>query len=54
MKVEYGELKDRYGEIRLFPESIDDLWHLRHLITPLLIKYDRRRQKSDRSGSASG
>ncbi len=32
MKVEYGELKDRYGEIRLFPESIDDLWHLRHLI----------------------
>jgi len=34
MKVEYGELKDRYGEIRLFPESIDDLWHLRHLITP--------------------
>jgi len=33
MKVEYGELKDRYGEIQLFPESIDDLWHLRHLIT---------------------
>ena len=32
MKVEYGELKDRYGEIRLFPESIDDLWHLQHLI----------------------
>jgi len=34
MKAEYGELKDRYGEIRLFPESIDDLWHLRHLINP--------------------
>jgi protein pelota len=34
MKVEYGELKDRYGEIRLFPENIDDLWHLRHLIEP--------------------
>ena len=33
MKAEYGELKDRYGEIRLFPESIDDLWHLRYLIT---------------------
>ena len=32
MKAEYGELKDRFGEIRLFPESIDDLWHLRHLI----------------------
>jgi protein pelota len=34
MKAEYGEIKDRYGEIRLFPESIDDLWHLRHLINP--------------------
>jgi protein pelota len=34
MKAEYGELKCGYGEIRLFPESIDDLWHLRHLIGP--------------------
>src|SRR5512136_1345918 len=34
MKAEYGELKDRFGEIRLFPESIDDLWHLHHLINP--------------------
>lgn len=33
MKAEFGELKDGYGEIRLFPESIDDLWHLRHLIS---------------------
>jgi protein pelota len=32
MKAEYGELKKGFGEIRLFPESIDDLWHLRHLI----------------------
>ena len=32
MKAEYGELKKGYGEIRLFPESIDDLWHLRHII----------------------
>jgi len=32
MKAEYGELKDWVGEIRLFPESIDDLWHLQHLI----------------------
>jgi len=32
MKAEYGKLKDRSGEIRLFPESIDDLWHLRYLI----------------------
>jgi len=34
MKAEYGEMKCGYGEIRLFPESIDDLWHLRHLIAP--------------------
>jgi protein pelota len=34
MKAEYGELKNHYGEIRLFPESIDDLWHLQHLISP--------------------
>jgi protein pelota len=32
MKAEYGEMKKGYGEIRLFAESIDDLWHLRHLI----------------------
>jgi protein pelota len=27
-------MRDGYGEIRLLPESIDDLWHLRHLIAP--------------------
>ena len=32
MKAEYGDLKDRYGKMQ-FPESIDNLWHLRHLIT---------------------
>src|SRR5512133_1244543 len=34
MKAEYGELKNGYGEIRLLPESIDDLWHLQHIIGP--------------------
>jgi protein pelota len=34
MKAEYGELKGNAGEIRLLPESIDDLWHLQHLIAP--------------------
>jgi protein pelota len=34
MKAEYGELRENMGEIRLLPESIDDLWHLRHLIAP--------------------
>ncbi|HVP95340.1 MAG TPA: mRNA surveillance protein pelota [Methanoregulaceae archaeon] len=34
MKAEYGELQKSYGEIRLFPETIDDIWHLDHLIRP--------------------
>jgi protein pelota len=34
MKAEYGELQKSYGEIRLFPENIDDIWHLDHLICP--------------------
>lgn len=32
MKAEYGEMKKSFGEIRLFPENTDDLWHLEHLI----------------------
>ncbi|MDD1695256.1 MAG: mRNA surveillance protein pelota [Methanoregula sp.] len=32
MKAEYGEMRSNFGEIRLFPESIDDLWHLQHII----------------------
>jgi protein pelota len=34
MKAEEAEVKKGYGEIRLFPENVDDLWHLRHLIAP--------------------
>jgi len=34
MKAEPCEMRGDYGEIRLFPESIDDLWHLQHLIAP--------------------
>lgn len=34
MKAEFGDLVRSYGEIRLFPENIDDLWHLSHLISP--------------------
>lgn len=34
MKAETGELKNNAGEIRLLPESIDDLWHLQHLVAP--------------------
>ncbi len=34
MKAEYGELERGFGEIRLFPETLDDIWHLRHLVAP--------------------
>jgi protein pelota len=34
LKAEYGDLQKSYGEIRLFPETIDDIWHLDHLIYP--------------------
>ena len=34
MKAEKGDIRGDYGEIRLMPESIDDLWHLQHLIGP--------------------
>lgn len=34
MKAEECEISRGYGEIRLFPENVDDLWHLRHLIAP--------------------
>ncbi|MDD1666763.1 MAG: mRNA surveillance protein Pelota, partial [Methanomicrobiales archaeon] len=34
MKAEFLEMKGSHGEIRLFPESVDDLWHLSHLIRP--------------------
>jgi protein pelota len=34
MKAEQGDLQRGYGEIRLFPENLDDLWHLEHLVAP--------------------
>ncbi len=34
MKAEVLELKRQFGEIRLFPETLDDLWHLSHLVGP--------------------
>ena len=32
MKAEFGEMKNSFGEIRLFPENTDDLWHIGHLV----------------------
>ncbi|HTY52794.1 MAG TPA: mRNA surveillance protein pelota [Methanomicrobiales archaeon] len=34
MKAEFLEMKGSHGEIRFFAESVDDLWHLSHLIRP--------------------
>jgi protein pelota len=34
MKAECGEMRNNFGEVRLFPENIDDLWHLQHIIAP--------------------
>jgi protein pelota len=34
MKAEFCDLQRSFGEIRLFPENVDDLWHLEHLISP--------------------
>jgi len=34
MKAEVKELRKLYGEIRLFPETLDDVWHLSHLVGP--------------------
>ncbi|NYT05414.1 MAG: mRNA surveillance protein pelota [Methanomicrobiales archaeon] len=34
MKAEYEEMKGFFGEIRLFPENLDDLWHCAHLVRP--------------------
>jgi protein pelota len=34
MKAETGTLVRSFGEIKLLPENIDDLWHLSHLIIP--------------------
>jgi protein pelota len=34
MKAEFLEMRGSHGEVRLFAESVDDLWHLSHLIRP--------------------
>ncbi|HWQ63496.1 MAG TPA: mRNA surveillance protein pelota [Methanospirillum sp.] len=34
MKADIGEMQRSFGEIKLFPESSDDLWHLKHLVIP--------------------
>jgi protein pelota len=34
MKADFGDIKENYGEIRFLPETIDDLWHLKHLVLP--------------------
>ncbi|MDO9540015.1 MAG: mRNA surveillance protein pelota [Methanocalculus sp.] len=39
MKATFCDLKRNTGEIKLLPESIDDLWHLSHMIEPMDLVY---------------
>ena len=39
MKSEVRDLQRSTGEIVLMPESVDDLWHLQHLIPPGSLVY---------------
>jgi protein pelota len=34
MKGEVREMRNQFGEIRLFAETLDDIWHLSHLVEP--------------------
>ena len=34
MKAEFLEFRGSHGEVRLLAESVDDLWHLSHLVRP--------------------
>jgi protein pelota len=34
VKAEFLEFRGSHGEVRLFAESVDDLWHLSHLVRP--------------------
>ncbi|MEN6341948.1 MAG: mRNA surveillance protein pelota [Methanospirillum sp.] len=39
MRAECGELRRGHGECRFMPETLDDLWHLSHLIVPGALVY---------------
>ncbi len=49
MKVVEERLKGRQGEIRLIPESIEDLWHLKYIIQPgdIVFSLTKRASESD-------
>ncbi len=34
MKADTSHLRGGFGEIVLFPESVDDVWHLSHIVVP--------------------
>ncbi len=51
MRIVEENLKGRKGEIKLIPESLDDLWHLKYIIEPKDIVYSwtkRVRESSDK------
>lgn len=39
MRAEAGDLKRGFGEFRFVPETLDDLWHLSHLVVPGALAY---------------
>ena len=39
MRAECGDLRRGFGECRFTPETLDDLWHLSHLIAPGALVY---------------
>ncbi len=49
MKVVEEKLKGREGEVKLIPESVEDLWHLRYIIEPGDVVFSLTKRSSESS-----
>ncbi len=49
MKVVEEKLKGREGEVKLIPESVEDLWHLKYIIEPGDIVFSLTKRASESS-----
>jgi len=49
MRILEERLKDREGEIKLIPENLDDLWHLKYIIEPGDIVFSLTKRISESS-----
>ncbi|RQD82872.1 MAG: mRNA surveillance protein pelota [Methanocalculus sp. MSAO_Arc2] len=49
MKATFLDLKKNSGEIKLLPESLDDLWHLSHMIDPGNLVYATTLRSAEQS-----